>query len=65
VEALEEFALGALRPTTLITLGGELCGRHGKDNSINDAQEIARKVLVNRPAVLKNPKPLVQAGSPG
>jgi small-conductance mechanosensitive channel len=37
----------------------------GYDDSINDAQEIARKVLVDHPAVLNDPEPLVLADSLG
>jgi len=37
----------------------------GYDGSINDAQEVARKVLVDHPAVLNDPEPLVLADSLG
>jgi small-conductance mechanosensitive channel len=37
----------------------------GYGDSINDAQEIARKVLVDHPAVLNDPEPLVLADSLG
>jgi small-conductance mechanosensitive channel len=37
----------------------------GYDDSINDAQEVARKVLANHPAVLSDPEPLVLADSMG
>ena len=37
----------------------------GYEDSINDAQEIARKVLVDHPAVLNDPEPLVLADSLG
>ena len=37
----------------------------GYDDSINDAQEIARKVLENHPAVLNDPEPSVLADSLG
>ncbi len=37
----------------------------GYDDSINDAQEVARKVLVDHPAVLNDPAPLVLADSLG
>jgi small-conductance mechanosensitive channel len=37
----------------------------GYNDSINDAQEIARKVLVDHPAVLNDPEPLVLADSLG
>ena len=37
----------------------------GYDDSINDAQEIARKVLVDHPAILNDPEPWVLADSLG
>lgn len=37
----------------------------GYDDAINQAQEIAREVLVNRPAVLQDPEPAVLADSLG
>ena len=37
----------------------------GYDDSINDAQEVARKVLADHPAVLKDPEPSVLADSLG
>jgi len=37
----------------------------GYGDSINDAQEIARKVLVDHPAILNDPEPLVLADSLG
>jgi small-conductance mechanosensitive channel len=37
----------------------------GYDDSINEAQEIARKVLMDHPAVLKDPEPWVLADSLG
>lgn len=37
----------------------------GYDDSINDAQEIARKVLADHPAVLNDPEPLVLADNLG
>ncbi len=37
----------------------------GYDDSINDAQEIARKVLIDHPAILNDPEPLVLADTLG
>ena len=37
----------------------------GYDDSINDAQEVARKVLADHPAILNDPEPLVLADSLG